>query len=42
MIVEKTPGHIKFYVNKGNNAMLVRSIMKKRWWWTMNDKENVD
>lgn len=42
VIIERSPGHVKFYVNRGNNGMLVRSIMKKRYWWTMLDREDVE
>ena len=38
VIPERSPGHVKFYVNRGNNEMLVRSILKKRYWWTMVDR----
>jgi hypothetical protein len=30
----------RFYVAKGNNGILVRSVIKQRWWWSMNSKEN--
>lgn len=30
----------RFYVGKGNNYILVRSVIKQRWWWSMNSKEN--
>jgi hypothetical protein len=30
----------KFYIGKGNNSMLVRSVFKQRWWWSMNDCDN--
>jgi hypothetical protein len=30
----------RFYVGRGNNSILVRSVIKQRWWWSMNEKEN--
>lgn len=30
----------RFYVGKGNNYILVRSVIKQRWWWSMNEKED--
>lgn len=36
-----TPFHQnRFYVGKGNNYILVRSVIKQRWWWSMNEKED--
>lgn len=31
--------YYKCFVGKGNNAMLVRSLFKSRYWWTSHDKE---
>ena len=25
----------KVYIGKGNNARLVKSVMRSRWWWTL-------
>lgn len=30
----------KFYIGKGNNSILVRTVFKQRWWWSMNDCDN--
>lgn len=36
-----SPFHMnRFYIGRGNNYMLVRSVIKQRWWWSMNDSEN--
>jgi hypothetical protein len=29
---------VKVYVGKGNNSQLVRSIIKRRSWWTFTEK----
>lgn len=33
-------GQYKFYTCKGNNAIMVRSILKQRWWWSYGDKKD--
>lgn len=30
----------KAYICKGNNGKIVKTILKKRWWWTLVDKWN--
>ena len=30
----------RFYVGRGNNFILVRSVIKQRWWWSMNERED--
>lgn len=25
----------KAYIEKGNNGLLVKSLLKKRWWWRL-------
>lgn len=30
----------KFYVSQGNNGMLVKSILKERWWWSYGNKND--
>jgi len=36
-----SPFHMnRFFIGRGNNYMLVRSVIKQRWWWSMNDTEN--
>ena len=30
----------RFYVGRGNNYILVRSVIKQRWWWSTNDSED--
>lgn len=32
----------KVFVGKGNNAMLVRTLFKQRYWWMMHDKEEIE
>jgi hypothetical protein len=27
----------KFYVGKGNNSLLIKSLMKRRFWWTLEE-----
>lgn len=34
--------YYKCYVGKGNNALLVRSLFKTRFWWLIHDKEEPD
>jgi len=29
----KQNSHYKFYVGKGNNSMMVRTLLKGRFWW---------
>lgn len=31
----------KSYIEKGNNGMLVRSVLKQRWWWTSVKKKEI-
>ena len=37
--VVKQPQY-KFYVSDGNNGMLVKSILKERWWWSYGNKKD--
>jgi hypothetical protein len=32
----------KAYVCKGNNGHIIKTILKKRWWWTLTDKCDPD
>ncbi|CDW72755.1 tubulin-tyrosine ligase family protein [Stylonychia lemnae] len=32
----------KFYVGRGNNYQLVRSVFKQRWWWQLNPDEDFE
>jgi hypothetical protein len=27
----------KYYIGHGNNSMLIKSLMKRRFWWTLED-----
>lgn len=27
----------KFYIGKGNNSLLVKGLMKRRFWWTIEE-----
>jgi hypothetical protein len=38
----KSNNHYKFYVGKGNNSVLVRSLLKQRFWWQLHDKEEIE
>ena len=29
-----------FTVGKGNNGHLIKDLIKKRWWWTIQDEKN--
>lgn len=29
-----------FTVGKGNNANLIKDLLKKRWWWNIQDDKN--
>jgi len=39
-ISEKPYASYKFYIGKGNNHMLIRALMKTRWWWSQTDSKN--
>ena len=30
----------KYFIGKGNNSIMVRSLFKNRYWWVQNDSEN--
>lgn len=34
LLQREEEGKYRFYVGKGNNSNLIKSIMKQRWWWT--------
>ncbi len=34
--------YYKCFVGKGNNSVMVRSLFKSRFWWLLNDKEEVE
>ncbi|CAD8057988.1 unnamed protein product [Paramecium primaurelia] len=38
IFVQPTLNIYKAYVGKGNNGMLVRQILKSRWWWSIQDE----
>lgn len=31
---------LKYFVGKGNNSKLIKNIMAKRWWWSLDSKED--
>lgn len=31
----------RFFIGKGNNSVLVRSVLKQRWWWSPSDSEDL-
>jgi hypothetical protein len=36
-------GHsFRFFIGKGNNNLLVKSILKERWWWAVCEKEDFE
>eukprot|EP01022_Parablepharisma_sp_SALTPOND_P009352 TRINITY_DN1388_c0_g1_i1.p1 TRINITY_DN1388_c0_g1~~TRINITY_DN1388_c0_g1_i1.p1 ORF type:complete len:898 (+),score=49.97 TRINITY_DN1388_c0_g1_i1:2615-5308(+) len=37
VVTGPTPGYSRFYIGGGNNPMLVKSVLKQRWWWTSTD-----
>ena len=38
--LEKPFTPYKYYIGKGNNHMLIRALMKTRWWWAQTDSKN--
>jgi hypothetical protein len=41
-IVYPPPGIIyRYFVGKGNNSIMVRSLFKNRFWWVQHDKEDI-
>jgi tubulin polyglutamylase TTLL1/tubulin monoglycylase TTLL3/8 len=38
------PGSIiyKYFIGKGNNSIMVRSLFKNRFWWVQHDKEEME
>lgn len=32
--------NLKYFVGKGNNSKLIKNIMAKRWWWSLDSKED--
>lgn len=32
----------KYFIGKGNNSIMVRSLFKNRFWWVQNDKEEME
>ena len=33
--------HYKFHIGRGNNNLVVRQVVKQRWWWSMSNKEDM-
>jgi hypothetical protein len=31
---------VKAFIGKGNNALLVKEFIKKRWWWTVSEEKS--
>lgn len=41
-LVFPPPGIIyRYFVGKGNNSIMVRSLFKNRFWWVQHDKEDI-
>jgi len=38
----KGNNYYKFYVGKGNNSVMVRTLLKARFWWQLHDKEDIE
>ena len=38
LLVESPDQQYKMYLGMGNNSMLIRGLMKRRFWWTIVDK----
>lgn len=38
LFVQPSLNIYKAYIGKGNNGMLVRQVLKNRWWWTILDE----
>jgi hypothetical protein len=36
--VEEYDGKVKIFIGGGNNSNLIKSIIKRRPWWTITDK----
>lgn len=34
LIQRESEEKYRFYVGRGNNSNLIKSVMKQRWWWT--------
>lgn len=32
----------KYFIGKGNNSIMVRSLFKNRYWWVQHDKEEME
>lgn len=32
----------KYFIGKGNNSIMVRSLFKNRFWWVQHDKESIE
>ena len=32
----------KYFIGKGNNSIMVRSLFKNRFWWVQHDKEEME
>ncbi len=32
----------KYYVGKGNNSFMLRTLFKTRYWWFLHDKEEIE
>jgi hypothetical protein len=30
--------NLKYFVGKGNNSRLIKNLMAKRWWWSLDSK----
>jgi hypothetical protein len=37
---ESTGKKLVYHIGRGNNSELIRSLMKRRWWWTEGTLEN--
>lgn len=42
LLVEAQDKQYKMFLGKGNNSLLIKGLMKRRFWWTIVDKVTDD
>jgi hypothetical protein len=44
MALQLPPANImyKYFIGKGNNSIMVRSLFKNRFWWMQHDREEME
>ena len=38
----KSQNKYKAYIGSGNNATLIKNLIKRRFWWTVTDNKSTD